>query len=108
MIISLIFSYVSKDISASIIYGTSVYKVWDNLKDRFQQKNRPFIFKLRRDLMNLAQDQNTVSIYFTKLKNDMEGIEKLSSHPLLWKMYLRGSERVEQALSNEICNVISH
>lgn len=72
MVISWIFNSISKKISGSIIYVTSVNKIWNDLKNRFQRKNGPRIFQLKRDLMNFAQDQDTVSIYFTKLKTIWE------------------------------------
>ena len=68
MVISWILNSVSKEISASIIFSYSAYEIWIDLKDRFQHRNGPRIFQLHCDLMNLVQDQNTVSIYFTKLK----------------------------------------
>ena len=37
-------------------------------RDRFEQSNGPRIFQLRRDLLNHVQHQQSVSVYFTKLK----------------------------------------
>ncbi|XP_022883901.1 uncharacterized protein LOC111400747 [Olea europaea var. sylvestris] len=72
IVISWILNSVSKEISASVIYATTTYEIWNDLKDRFQQKNGPRIFQLRRELMILSQDQDTVSVYFTKLKTIWE------------------------------------
>ena len=52
VVISWLLSSVSKEISASIIFSDSTYKIWLDLKDRFQQRNGPRIFQLRRELMN--------------------------------------------------------
>ena len=68
VVISWILNSVSKEISASIIFSKSATEIWLNLKDRFQQSNGPQIFQLRRKLVHLTQDQNTASVYFTKLK----------------------------------------
>ena len=38
------------------------------MMDRLQQSNGPRIFQLRRDLINLTQDQFSINVYFTKLK----------------------------------------
>ena len=54
------------------MFASSAREIWLDLKDRFQQKNGPRIFQLRRELMNLRQDQNSISIYFTKLKTIWE------------------------------------
>ncbi|KAL5563154.1 hypothetical protein UlMin_032901 [Ulmus minor] len=72
IVISWILNSVSKEISASIIFSVSAYEIWLDLKDRFQQSNGPRIFQLRRELMNHVQDQNSVSVYFTKLKSIWE------------------------------------
>ncbi|KAL5580773.1 hypothetical protein UlMin_013215 [Ulmus minor] len=72
VVISWILSSVSKEISASIIFSDSSYEICLDLKDRFQQRNGPRIFQLHRELMNLVQDQSTVSVYFTKLKTIWE------------------------------------
>ena len=42
--------------------------IWNDLKDRFQQSNGPPIFQLKRELVNLTQDQHSIGVYFTKLK----------------------------------------
>ena len=68
VVISWILNSVSKEISASIIFSESVAEIWLDLKDRFQQSNGPRIFQLRRDLINLSQDQLSIGVYFTKLK----------------------------------------
>ena len=68
IVISWILNSVSKDISASTIFAESTTEIWNDLKDRFQQSNGPRIFQLRRDLLNLSQAQNSVSVYFTQLK----------------------------------------
>lgn len=68
MMISSIFNSISEEISASIIYVSTAYEIWNDLKEKFQKSNGPWIFQLRRDPMNLTQDQNSISAYFTKLK----------------------------------------
>lgn len=67
-----ILNSVSKEISASIIYVESAHELWLDLKESFQLKYKPRIFQLKHELMSLAQDQNSVSIYFTKLKTTWE------------------------------------
>ena len=67
MVICWILNSVSKDIFASVIFAYSMREIWLDLKDCFQQRNEPKIFQLRCELMNLVQDQNSVSVYFTKL-----------------------------------------
>ena len=92
IVIAWILNSVSKEISASVIFGDSTREIWLNLKDPLQQRNGLRIFQLRRELMNLVQDQNSISVYFTKLKTIWEelsnyrpvctcgGVKNLSSH----------------------------
>ena len=68
MVISWILNSISKEISASVIFTDSAHDIWLDLKDRFQQSNGPRIFQLCRELINLHQGQNSVGVYFTKLK----------------------------------------
>lgn len=68
MVIAWILNSVSKDISTSLIYAPTAREMWLDLRDRFQQRNGPKIFHLRRELMTLQQNHASVSVYFTKLK----------------------------------------
>ncbi|XP_075479322.1 uncharacterized protein LOC142520206 [Primulina tabacum] len=68
VVISWILNSVSKEISASILFSDIAAEIWKDLRERFQQSNGPRIFELRRALFNLTQDQNSVAVYFTKLK----------------------------------------
>ena len=63
IVIAWILNSVSKEISASVIFGDSTREIWLNLKDPLQQRNGLRIFQLRRELMNLVQDQNSISVY---------------------------------------------
>ncbi|XP_075524276.1 uncharacterized protein LOC142556677 [Primulina tabacum] len=69
VVIAWILNSVSKDISASILFADSAYEIWNDLREQFQQSNGPRIFQLRRELINLRQDQQSVAVYFTKLKS---------------------------------------
>ncbi|XP_062113438.1 uncharacterized protein LOC133824553 isoform X1 [Humulus lupulus] len=72
MVISWILNSVSKEISSSILYDESASTIWSDLKVRFHQRNGPHIFNLRKELMNLKQENQTISMYFTKLKTIWE------------------------------------
>ena len=77
MVISWILNSISKEISDSVIFIDSTYDIWLDLKDMFQQSNGPRIFHLRRELINLHQDQNSVGVYYTKLKAIWEELNNL-------------------------------
>ncbi|KAI5427903.1 hypothetical protein KIW84_033072 [Lathyrus oleraceus] len=48
----------SKEISASVLYAAEISK---KLQNRFQQKNGPRLFQLKKDLLNYVQDSSNVS-----------------------------------------------
>ncbi|KAJ1438236.1 Retrotransposon gag domain [Sesbania bispinosa] len=68
LFISWIYNSISKEIIASIMYSPLASEIWQDLRDRFQQKNGPHIFQLRKDLMSLVQGHDSMNQYFTKLK----------------------------------------
>ena len=72
IVISWILNSVSKEISSSILYDESAANIWADLKVRFHQRNGPHIYNLRKNLMNLKQDSQSVGIYFTRLKTIWE------------------------------------
>lgn len=63
-----IFNALSKEISASINLSDNVCDMWLDLLKRYQHKNHPRIFQLRREISNLVQEQLFVTAYFAKLK----------------------------------------
>ena len=52
----------------SILFGGTAKEIWNDVRDRFEQSNGPRIFQLRHEFTNLSQDQQTIGVYFTKLK----------------------------------------
>lgn len=75
IVISWLLNSISKEISASVIYLQTSAKIWKDLEDRFSQNNGPTIYQLRREMINLKQENNSVSVYFTKLKTIWEELK---------------------------------
>ncbi|XP_068647970.1 uncharacterized protein [Aristolochia californica] len=75
-----ILNSVSKELSASVIFVASAREIWLDLRDRFQQRNAPRIFKIKQELMNLRQDKDPFSTYFTKLKTIWEELRNYHPH----------------------------
>lgn len=69
VVISWILNSVSKEISASIMFVNSAVEISNDLRERFQQSNGPRIFQLHREIVNLNQENMSVSVHFTKLKS---------------------------------------
>ncbi|KHN22372.1 hypothetical protein glysoja_033065, partial [Glycine soja] len=68
IVASWILNSLTKEISASVIYSTSASNIWNDLEKRFNIKNGPKIFQLRKALLNCVQGTNSINIYFTRFK----------------------------------------
>ena len=68
MISSWILNSVSPHLTASVIYRDTVFEVWNTLKKRFSQTNRPRIFQLQKQISTMLQGAATVTGFFTDLQ----------------------------------------
>ncbi|GAV59378.1 UBN2_3 domain-containing protein, partial [Cephalotus follicularis] len=68
IVLSWIMNTVSKELFTGIVYATDAENVRKDLKERFDKVNGTIIFSLHREIGSLSQGNNTVSIYYTKLK----------------------------------------
>lgn len=57
------------ELLSGFVYATSAFEVWEDLKERFDKVNRMRLYQLHKEINNLHQGTDSVSIYFTKLKN---------------------------------------
>ncbi|KAI3729444.1 hypothetical protein L6452_18102 [Arctium lappa] len=101
MVISWLMNSVSKPIASSIMYLDTTYKIWMTLKNRFQDSNGPRIFQIRRDLMNLSQNQDPVNIYFTKLQSLWEELAFFHPHCNCGKCDCGGNGKIEKHYEDE-------
>ena len=53
----------SKEIQVSVLHCSSAKAIWDDLKERFKQRNGPLIFQLKHDLVSLQQGSMSVTSY---------------------------------------------
>ena len=68
LVVSWILNFVSKEIYNTVIYITSAKDMWQDLKDRYTQKNGPRVFQLQKAISVIAQENSFVSNYFTRIK----------------------------------------
>lgn len=59
----------SAELLSGIMYAINEFEVWKDLKERFGKVNRMRLYQLHRESNNLNQGTDSVSTYFTKLKN---------------------------------------
>ncbi|XP_073040030.1 uncharacterized protein [Primulina eburnea] len=68
LVLSWIMNSVSKDIFSGIVYSSDASAVWSDLKDQFDKVNGSRIFSIHRELGRLTQGNNTISVYFCRMK----------------------------------------
>ncbi|XP_016493320.1 uncharacterized protein LOC107812682 [Nicotiana tabacum] len=66
--LSWIMNNVSPDLHSGIVYTSNAHLVWEDLRERFNKVNRVRIFQLHREITTITQGTDSVSTYFTKLK----------------------------------------
>ncbi|KZV55756.1 hypothetical protein F511_21252 [Dorcoceras hygrometricum] len=68
MVISWIMNSVSREIADSLLYISTAYEIWNDLRDRFHQSNAPRIFQVKRLLAELHQGAMDINSYYTKMR----------------------------------------
>ncbi|XP_075499126.1 uncharacterized protein LOC142537500 [Primulina tabacum] len=66
---SWIMNTISKDIFGGIVISTDASVVWSDLKEQFDKVNGSRIFSIHPYINKLVQGYNTISVYYSKLKN---------------------------------------
>ncbi|KAK9705495.1 hypothetical protein RND81_07G061300 [Saponaria officinalis] len=69
------------DIAACFGYAYSSKVLWDDIKERFSEKNGPIYFELGKELYNTQQGNMSITDYFGKLKRIWEDIQELDGVP---------------------------
>lgn len=81
MIITWLLNSIVPEIRSSLVYITLASDVWDDINMRFSQSNGPRIFELKKALSSLAQENLTISGYYTKFKMLWDDLLQASSIP---------------------------
>ncbi|KAM2220643.1 hypothetical protein ACFX1S_019828 [Malus domestica] len=68
MVLAWILNSVHEDIAISVSYYTSAADVWADLRDRFSQGNDSRVYQIKREIVEHRQEQQSISVYYTKLK----------------------------------------
>ncbi|XP_074315202.1 uncharacterized protein LOC141651386 [Silene latifolia] len=66
----------------SLLYVTSSKQPWDEIKERYSQANAPFLYQLRKDVIQTIQAKDqSVTQYFGKFKTVWEDLQSLDELP---------------------------
>eukprot|EP00261_Vitis_vinifera_P031368 XP_019072611.1 PREDICTED: uncharacterized protein LOC109121793 [Vitis vinifera] len=68
MVISWQLNSIHPDIANSVIYAETASEIWADLRERFSQGNDSRIYQIKRDIVEHRQGQQSISVYYTKLK----------------------------------------
>lgn len=64
----MIMNTISEDLLDRIVYASDAHLVWEDLKERFDKVNQVRIWQLQKESTTLMQGINSISAYFSKLK----------------------------------------
>ncbi|XP_042958162.1 uncharacterized protein LOC122293738 [Carya illinoinensis] len=82
MIIAWLQNSVSPDLRPTITHAETVAEVRSDPRERFSIQNAPRIFQLTKVVSSLTQDNDSVSIYYNKLKGYWDELEIFEPMPL--------------------------
>ncbi|XP_021611659.1 uncharacterized protein LOC110614434 [Manihot esculenta] len=80
MVTSWILNSISKELVDGFIYTASARDLWQEICERFRERNGPMIYELHKKISIISQENQFVSVYFTKLKrlwDELGSIEML-------------------------------
>ena len=82
MVISWILNSISKAIVDAFLNVNSAKELWDEVAERFRERNGPLVYQIQREIASISQGIMSVSQYYTKLKKTWDELNSLMSLPL--------------------------
>lgn len=76
IVASWLLNSLSKEMQIRVLHCSNAANIWEDLRQRFERKNGPRIFQLKRELLTLVLQQGSLSVsaYYTKLKSLWESL----------------------------------
>ena len=81
VVLSWIMNSVKSELLSSIIYASNAHKVWLDLKEKFDMVNGSRVFYLHKEIATLTQGSQSVSDYFSQMRNLWDELDALMSCP---------------------------
>lgn len=81
MVLSWISGVVAPELVSSIVLASTAKKVWDEFKERFHKSNLIRIYQLWRDIAMLTQGTDSITVYYSKLKDCWDELDLLAPYP---------------------------
>lgn len=77
MIMSWILNSIDKSLAGSFMFVNSSHELWKEIPERFGQSNAPHIFKLKRNLSRIQQNDASIAEYYGQLKQVWDQLQIL-------------------------------
>ncbi|XP_074285495.1 uncharacterized protein LOC141611005 [Silene latifolia] len=71
----------TEKIARSFNYVTSSKQLWEELNERYNQTNAPHLYKLRKEMTQISQGNDTVAEYYARLKSVWEDLRSIDPLP---------------------------
>ncbi|XP_073262724.1 uncharacterized protein [Populus alba] len=68
LVLSWLMNSITKDIRNNLLYFTTTFKIWEELRVRYLRSNGPTVFSLEKSLSSISQNSKTVTDYFSEFK----------------------------------------
>ena len=81
MVVSWLLNSMVNDLAEAFLYVNSAIQLWEELTDRFGQSNGPLLYQLEKEVSELYQGNDSVAVYYTKLKCLWDEIDDISEVP---------------------------
>jgi hypothetical protein len=59
---------IAKDIRSSLLYFTTTFNIWEDLRVRYLRSDGPRVFGLEKSLSSISQNSKSVTEYFSEFK----------------------------------------
>ncbi|XP_018856817.2 uncharacterized protein LOC109019046 [Juglans regia] len=81
MVVTWIQNAMSLEIKNSVVYVETALALWLELEQRFAQNNGPWLYELKQSIDALSQGDDSVSLYFSKLKSLLDELVNFETIP---------------------------
>lgn len=82
MVISWLLNSMTTELSNVFLYASSAKELWDELCERFGQSNGPLLFQVQKEIADLVQGNDNLTVYYTKLKKYWDELNALCELPM--------------------------
>jgi len=81
MVVSWLLNSINPSLLGVFIYANSAKELWCELPERFGQSNGPLLYKVHKEASELCQGNDSMVVYYTKMKKLWDELADLSEIP---------------------------